>query len=54
MTHASYKESTVSAQDCLPLECPDGRSIEGIEFEGTNSSNSDTNDNGPTVVRGCT
>lgn len=54
MTHAPYKEGRGSAQDCLPLECPDGRSIEGIEFEGTNSSNSDTNDNGPKVVRGCT
>lgn len=54
MTHASYKERRASAQDCRPLECRDGRGIVGIEFEGTNSSNSDANDNGPTVVWGCT
>lgn len=57
MTHAPYKEGRGSARDCLPLECPD-EGIEGIEFEGTSSTSSNTssdaNNNGPTVVRGGT
>lgn len=58
MTHAPYKEGRGSARDCLTLECPDGRGVEGIEFEGTDATSSNTsnnaNNNGPTVVRGCT
>ena len=40
-----------SARDGLPLECPGGGGVAGIELEMTTVSNGDAHNNDPTMVR---